>query len=77
MPPGMWWPGRFGPCTRSNLITIIRRYPDLGIQPIISMIDSDLPDRSEDDTPVLDEKEIALTLHYETEQGRLFKIKVW
>lgn len=41
------------------------------------MIDSDLPGRSEDDTPVLDEKEIALTLHYETEQGRLFKIKMW
>ena len=49
----------------------------LGIQPIITLIDSDLPIRDADDAPVFDESEIVLTLHDESEQGRLFKMKSW
>jgi uncharacterized protein YydD (DUF2326 family) len=29
---------------KENLLTVIRNYADLGIQPIITLIDSDLPD---------------------------------
>lgn len=62
---------------KGNLLAVIRRYADLGIQPIITLIDSDLPARGEKDSPVFDPSEIILTLHDENDQGRLFKIKAW
>ena len=34
---------------KENLLTVIRQYADLGLQPIITLIDSDLPPRAEDD----------------------------
>jgi uncharacterized protein YydD (DUF2326 family) len=62
---------------KDNLLAIIRQYADLGIQPIITLIDSDLPVRGEKDGPVFDASEIVLTLHDEDEDGRLFKMKAW
>jgi len=62
---------------KENLLTVIRNYADLGIQPIITLIDSDLPRRSEKEGPVFTQQEIILTLHDETEQGRLFRMKAW
>lgn len=62
---------------KENLLTIIRRYAELGLQPIITLIDSDLPTRAEDDEPVFSPDEIVVTLHDEGEQGRLFKMKAW
>ena len=62
---------------KDNLLAVIRRYTALGIQPVITLIDSDLPVRGEEDLPVFDASEIVLTLHDENEQGRLFKMKAW
>ncbi|MCP4605333.1 MAG: DUF2326 domain-containing protein [Proteobacteria bacterium] len=62
---------------KENLLAVIRRYADLGIQPIITLIDSDLPTRGEKDGPVFDASEIVLPLHDENEQGRLFKMRAW
>jgi uncharacterized protein YydD (DUF2326 family) len=62
---------------KENLLDVIRRYADLGIQSVITLIDSDLPARSEVGGPVFDESEIVLTLHDESEQGRLFKMRSW
>jgi uncharacterized protein YydD (DUF2326 family) len=62
---------------KTNLLTIIRQYADLGIQSIITLIDSDLPIRSEKDGPLFNASEIILTLHDENEQGRLFKMNAW
>jgi uncharacterized protein YydD (DUF2326 family) len=62
---------------KKNLLAVIRRYAGLGIQPIITLIDSDLPARDENDAPVFDESEIVLTLHDENERGRLFKLRSW
>ena len=62
---------------KENLLEIIHRYADLGIQSIITLIDSDLPARSEEGGPVFNESEIVLTLHDENEQGRLFKMGSW
>lgn len=61
---------------KENLLSVIRRYADLGIQPIITLIDSDLPKRA-DDAPVFSEDEIVVLLHDENEQGRLFKMQPW
>lgn len=62
---------------KENLLTVIRHYADLGIQPIITLIDSDLPARDEKEEQVFDPNEIVLTLHDENDQGRLFKMKAW
>jgi len=62
---------------KENLLAVIRRHANLGIQPIITLIDSDLPMRVEDGAPVFDESELVLTLHDENEQGRLFKMTSW
>ena len=62
---------------KENLLVVIREYADLGIQPVITLIDSDLPNRSEKDGPFFDVSEIVLTLHDENEQGRLFKMSAW
>jgi len=62
---------------KDNLLAVIRKYSELGIQPIITLIDTDLPARGEEDGPVFDESEIVLALHDENEQGRLFKMKAW
>ena len=62
---------------KENLLTVIRRYADLGLQPIITLIDSDLPTRAEDDEPVFSADEIVVTLHDEGEHGRLFRTKSW
>jgi uncharacterized protein YydD (DUF2326 family) len=61
---------------KENLLTVVRRYAELGLQHIITLIDSDLPART-DKTPVFIDDEIILTLHDENEQGRLFKMKAW
>ena len=62
---------------KENLLAVIRRYAHLGIQPVITLIDSDLPVRGEKDGRVFDASEIVLTLHDENEQGRLFKMRTW
>jgi uncharacterized protein YydD (DUF2326 family) len=62
---------------KENLLAVIRRYAALGIQPIITLIDSDLPIRGEGAEPVFDQSEIVLTLHDENEQGRLFRMGSW
>lgn len=61
---------------KENLLAVIRRYADLGIQPVITLIDSDLPARSANDA-VFEPGEIVLRLHDENQQGRLFKMPAW
>lgn len=61
---------------KENLLAVIQRYTELGLQPVITLIDSDLPARA-DDSPVFSEEEVILTLHDVNEQGRLFKTKTW
>lgn len=61
---------------KENLLTVIRRYTGLGIQSIITLIDSDLPPREEDE-PVFSTSEVVVRLHDEGDSGRLFKMKPW
>ncbi|MBX4134213.1 DUF2326 domain-containing protein [Frischella sp. Ac48] len=57
-----------------NLLNVIRQYSNLGIQQIITVIDSDIP---LDSDIFFDKNEIALILHDEGIQGRLFKLPSW
>lgn len=61
---------------KENLLAVIRRYAELGLQPVITVIDSDLPARTGDE-PVFAVDEIVLALHDEGDQGRLFKMRAW
>ena len=62
---------------KENLLAVIRRYAELGLQPIITLIDSDLPVRPDDDAAVFNTDEIVVSLHDESEQGRLFRMRAW
>lgn len=62
---------------KSNLLSTIRQYADLGLQPIITLIDSDLPSSPDLQGAVFDPTEIVLTLHDEGDAGRLFKTRGW
>jgi len=62
---------------KTNLLAVIREYADLGIQPIITLIASDMPPAAEDGGPIFTPDEIVLTLHDEGPDGRLFRIKAW
>jgi uncharacterized protein YydD (DUF2326 family) len=61
---------------KENLIGVIRQYTQLGIQSILTAIDSDLPNRAEGNS-VFSSEDIVLLLHDEDETGRLFKMKSW
>jgi uncharacterized protein YydD (DUF2326 family) len=62
---------------KENLIAVLRRHADMGIQSIITLIDSDMPARVEGETAVFDKSEIVRLLHDEGDDGRLFKIDSW
>ncbi|MGY4428478.1 uncharacterized protein YydD (DUF2326 family) [Bradyrhizobium sp. F1.13.1] len=61
---------------KENLIAVLRRYTDIGLQCLITLIDSDLPPRSVDE-PVFSSEEIVLLLHDQDVSGRLFKMPTW
>ncbi|WP_244274660.1 DUF2326 domain-containing protein [Labrenzia sp. OB1] len=61
---------------KENLLGVIRRYSSLGLQSIITLIDTDLPSRTEGE-PVFDESEIVVLLHDEDDSGRLFRMGPW
>ncbi len=62
---------------KENLLRVIRRYTEYGLQSIITLIDSDLPDLDNVSQPIFTETEYILKLHDEGEQGRLFKMPSW
>ncbi|WP_211273025.1 DUF2326 domain-containing protein [Corynebacterium stationis] len=61
---------------KSNLLDVMREYANLGIQQIITLIDSDMPPEV-DNKPAFSEDEIVLRLHDEGDKGRLFKMQPW
>lgn len=62
---------------KENLLDVLRKYSSFGIQQIITLIDSDLPNRKPIDGPIFDNRDIVLLLHDEGPEGRLFKMKSW
>lgn len=62
---------------KRNLLEVIRRYAELGVQHVVTLIDSDLPALLEGEAPIFDDAEIVLKLHDEDETGRLFRMRPW
>ncbi|TCA52793.1 DUF2326 domain-containing protein [Rhizobium leguminosarum bv. viciae] len=61
---------------KENLLEVIRRYNALGLQSIITLIDSDLP-KTSDGEMVFDPGEVVCILHDEGDDGRLFRMPPW
>jgi uncharacterized protein YydD (DUF2326 family) len=60
-----------------NLLKVIRDYAELGVQSVITLIDSDMPPRADVNVPALVSDEIVLSLHDEGNEGRLFRMAPW
>ncbi|MEM9454613.1 MAG: DUF2326 domain-containing protein [Myxococcota bacterium] len=65
------------PRKKLNLIDVIREYSRLGIQHIVTLIDSELPHDAEGKRLDFDDDEIILRLHDEGEEGLLFRMEPW
>ena len=62
---------------KANLLAVFREYADLGLQPIITLIASDMPPAAEDGGSAFAPDEVVLTLHDEGPEGRLFRMTTW
>ena len=62
---------------KEKLLDVYRQYGEMGIQSIITMIDSDIPDSFKNKDSFFKENEVILTLHDEGDRGRLFKMPPW
>jgi len=62
---------------KENLLEVIQEYTELGIQMIVTAIDSDLPTRNAQNSPVFEDAQIVLRLHDEDSSGRLFRMASW
>jgi uncharacterized protein YydD (DUF2326 family) len=62
---------------KRRLLEVLRGYAKLGIQHIITMIDSDLPALAQGEEAFLQDAEVVLRLHDEDESGRLFRMPTW
>ena len=62
---------------KHSLLDVLRSYTALGIQHIITLIDSDLPTLPQGEGPFLEESDVVLRLHDQDESGRLFRMKAW
>jgi uncharacterized protein YydD (DUF2326 family) len=60
-----------------NLLDVIHKYTSIGIQSIITLIDSDLPKQSDNKNSIFSPDDIVLLLHDENDKGRLFKMQSW
>ncbi len=63
------------PRKQANLLGILRSYASIGIQPVVTALDSDLPEPAAADAVTDDE--IILQLHDEGQSGRLFRMQSW
>lgn len=62
---------------KRNLVDVIRTYTSLGIQQLVTLIDSDLPGPADGEGPLFQDSEIVLRLHDQNERGRLFHMRTW
>ncbi len=62
---------------KANLLKVVREYSELGVQSVITLIDSDMPPRVDAEVPVFASDEIVLTLHDEDDDGLLFRMPPW
>ena len=60
-----------------NCISVLRQLADEGLQQIVTVIDSDLPIAGDGSRFKFADEEIALRLHDDGDNGRLFRMETW
>lgn len=63
------------PRAKQRLINILRQYAQLGLQPVVTTLDSDLPDEVGSGTNAIQMSEVVSRLHDDGAEGRLFRMK--
>lgn len=59
---------------KGRLLNVLRRYADMGLQPLITTLDSDLPEPVDSSRESIETHEIVCQLTDETHNGRLFRM---
>lgn len=62
---------------KRTLLRLLREYAAYGLQPIITTLDSDLPDPMDSTPGSLRSDEVVCVLHDDGESGRLFRMASW
>ena len=62
---------------KKNMLKVLRKYSQLGIQIILTTINSDISELSSENNPIFTKDEIILTLHDGGQDGLLFKMPNW
>lgn len=62
---------------KHNLIRVMRQYAAFGVQHMITLIDSEMPQPELPGKAVFEEAEVVLRLHDQGRDGRLFKMEEW
>lgn len=65
------------PRKKRRLVEVLRRYADAGLQPVITSIDTDLPDPLDSSSASLHSSEVVRLLHDDGQSGRLFNLPSW
>lgn len=60
---------------QERLLAVFRDYAQIGLQPVVTALDSDLP--SQGNTSLVAEADVVLQLHDEGDNGRLFRMAAW
>lgn len=63
------------PRKRENLLRVFREYASMGLQLVISALDSDIPNKTGEQ--VIDDVDVVALLHDEGDDGRLLKMAAW
>ncbi|MGA2395845.1 MAG: DUF2326 domain-containing protein, partial [Candidatus Lustribacter sp.] len=62
---------------KAKLMDVMRQYSAMGIQQVITSIDSDVPDALGSPHPFFSDLELVVRLHDEGDDGRLFRMPSW
>ena len=65
------------PRKREKLLGVFRSYEAYGLQPIVSVLDSDLTESINESPTALQSAEVVRVLHDEGDSGRLFNMPAW
>jgi len=65
------------PRKKQNLLRVLKEYANLGLQPIITLLDFDSPPFRQEGDAVIADDEIILRLHDGGDDGLLFKMAPW
>lgn len=65
------------PRAKQRLISVLRNYAELGLQPVITTLNSDLPDAIGSTSAAVSAKEVICRLHDDGDEGRLFRMRAF